>query len=97
MDGVSAGHALKERVRPLLYSALSFGKQLQNKKGPLSGALKASQPKPVRVLLSRAPKNRVPLAMQVLTSVFGMGTGVTLALLRTDLGCEWFDDEYGLS
>ena len=33
--------------------------------------------------------------MQVLTSVFGMGTGVTLALLRTDLGCEWFDDEYG--
>jgi hypothetical protein len=59
----------------------------KTKKAP-KGAFGASQSKTVRVLLSRAPKDQVPLAMQVLTSVFGMGTGVTLALLRTDLDCE---------
>jgi hypothetical protein len=47
-------------------------------------------------LLSQAVSHQVPSALKGLTSVFGMGTGVSLSLLSPDMLRLYFDSRYKL-
>ena len=67
-------------IRPMLKSVLRLASELAYTKKPASSLKRAFVINPGSDLLSHTPAHAVPSAVAGLTSVFGMGTGVTLPL-----------------
>ncbi len=58
-------------------------------RAPRTGPWRSRANKSGSVLLSQGISPQVPSALRGLTSVFGMGTGVTLSLWPPETGCQW--------